>query len=128
MKLSLNAHCVFFALLMAQAVWAHEGHDHTPVSMKSAIELGLKAAQRYTETPSPFAVGKLPPSWAQVNKANASIFENGRGYYVVAIANPAEEKTLYVKIRLDGDVIGANYTGEFSGVSVNSSFPNKSGS
>jgi hypothetical protein len=121
MKLRINLTCIFFALLMAPIVWAHEGHDHTPVSMKSAIEIALKAAKRYTKTPSSFDVDKLPLSWAQVGEANASIFENGRGYYVVSIVNPAEAKTIYIKIRLDGAVIGATYTADFIGVSANSS-------
>ncbi len=121
MKLLANLTCIFFTLLMAPIAGAHEGHDHAPVSMKSAIEIGLKAAKRYTKMPSPFDVDKLPLSWTQVGEANANIFENGRGYYVVSIVNPAEAKTIYIKIRLDGDVIGANYTGNFTSLSANSS-------
>jgi hypothetical protein len=121
MKSLINLTCIFFTLVIVPSVWAHEGHDHAPVSMKSAIEIGLEAAKRYTKMPSPFDVDKLPLSWAQVGEANANIYENGRGYYVVSIVNPAEAKTIYIKIRLDGELIGANYTGDFTNVSANSS-------
>lgn len=121
MKSLMNLTCILFTLVIAPVAWAHEGHGHAPVSMKSAIGIGLEAAKRYTTMPSPFEVDKLPLSWAQVSEANANIFENGRGYYVVSIVNPAEAKTIYIKIRLDGELIGANYTGDFTSVSANSS-------
>ncbi len=103
---------LFFGFLINSA-FAHEGHDHAPVSMKSAIEIGLQTAAQYTESEPPFAIGKLPGSWAALEKNDASIHENGRGYYVVALNNKQESKTLYIKILLSSEIADANYTGDF---------------
>lgn len=114
MKLLMKFGVGFLALLWVQISMAHEGHDHAPVSMKSAVEIGLKTAAEYTQKPSPFAIGKLPESWASLEQSDAVIHENGRGFYVVALNNKAENKILYIKIRLDSEIEGANFTGEFS--------------
>ncbi|HTF95177.1 MAG TPA: DUF6488 family protein [Cellvibrio sp.] len=113
--------------MWGQAGIAHEGHDHAPVSMKSAIDIGLKTAKKYSVSESPFGLGKLSASWAGLSDADASIHENGRGYYVVGVKNPQEGKTLYLKIMLDGKISGANYDGNFT-VSSNASSVVNSGS
>ncbi len=106
----------------------HEGHDHGPVTMKSAIEISLKTIKSYTKAPSPFTVGQLPPSWAQLRDSDARIHENGRGYYVVALNNSREAKTIYLKILLDGAIADANYSGNFSGPVENASSAPATGS
>ncbi len=123
---------VWFRVFLISFLWsqfalAHEGHEHAPVSIKSALEIGLKMAKKYAASSPPFAVGKLPASWASLTEADASIYENGRGYYVVAINNVQETKTLYLKIQLDGTIAGANFTGNFAESSSASSLSAKSG-
>lgn len=117
MIVQLGKRFLFWVILVGglgiQSAGAHEGHDHVPVSLKSALEISLKTVKKYVRTESPFAIGKLPSSWAACTEADASIHENGRGYYVVAVNNPQKSKTLYLKILLDGSIAGANYTGEF---------------
>lgn len=104
---------ILLGVFLSLSALAHEGHDHTPVSLKSALELGLKTAKKYSASTSPFVIGKLSPSWALLTEADTRIHENGRGYYVVAVNNAQEVKTLYLNILLDGTIAGANYTGEF---------------
>ncbi len=111
-------------LIWSQSGTAHEGHDHAPVSMKSAIDIGVDTAKKYSVSESPFGLGKLPASWAGLSDADASIHENGRGYYVVAVKNPQEQKTLYLKIMLDGKIAGANYDGNFFSSANTSSIKN----
>ncbi len=115
------------SFLWSQFALAHEGHEHAPVSIKSALEIGVKTAKNYAASSSPFAVGKLPASWASLTEADVSIYENGRGYYVVAVNNEQEAKTLYLKILLDGAIAGANYTGNFAASSSVSSISASSG-
>lgn len=115
-------------VLLIQVAWAHEGHDHGPVSMKSAIEISLKAVRQYSSSQAPFSLGQLPPSWAQLDEGSASIHENGRGYYVVALNNAQEAKTLYLKVLLDGTVASANYSGLFTPASAVSSSVSMRGS
>ncbi len=105
---------ILCGFLWSQFALAHEGHDHAPVSIKSALEISLKTVKKYSASTSPFAIGKLPSSWASLTEADARIHENGRGYYVVAVNNMQEAKTLYLKILLDGSIAGANYSGDFA--------------
>lgn len=119
MKLLKTFGVALCALLWSLSSTAHEWHDHAPVSMKSAIEIGLKTAAQYTQASASPPVGKLTESWAALEKSDASIHENGRGYYVVALNNKNENKTLYVKILLDGEIENANFTGEFPAASEN---------
>ena len=83
---------------------AHEGHDHVPVTMKKAVEIGLVTTREYTRKVPPFGLPQLDGSWYDLPDSAARIYENGRGYYVVSIENSAQAKTLYIRILLDGRV------------------------
>lgn len=124
MKLFIDTIIGLLGLLMVQVSWAHEGHDHAPVSMKSAIDIALKTTAQYTKKPSSFFNEKLPTSWAMLENSQADIHENGRGYYIVSLHNNVENETLYLKVLLNGDVAGANKSGVFSSTSKNSSTKN----
>jgi len=56
---------------------------------------------------------QLDQSWRNLPASAAQIYENGRGYYLVSVANPAQAKILYVRILLDGRVVAANFSGDF---------------
>ncbi|WP_188152391.1 DUF6488 family protein [Teredinibacter waterburyi] len=103
----------FSVLLFANAGYAHENHNKMPVSIKKALDIGLSTAHQYSREDSPFALKKLPVSWAALDQSAVKIHKNGRGYYIVSVENKAEAKTLYVLIALAGDVFDANFSGEF---------------
>lgn len=110
-------------MLLSFVTWvhAHEGHHHMPVTMKKAVEIALATSVDYTRKAPPFGLPQLDDSWHNLPATAAQIHENGRGYYVVSVANPAQAKTLYVRILLDGTVEGANFSGEFSASAAASS-------
>lgn len=110
---------VWMALSLHHAL-AHEGHDHAPVSIKSALEIALKTAREYTQSPSPFIGERLAPGWAQLGSADARIHENGRGFYWVAVHNPQELRDLYIKILLDGEIAAATFDEKFPSGSASS--------
>jgi hypothetical protein len=107
---SVGAVCLWLLLPWAQA---HEGHDHMPVTMKKAVEIALATAQSYSLKPPPFGLPQLDQSWRALPESAALIYENGRGYYLVSVENPAQAKTLYLRILLDGRVDAANFSGDF---------------
>lgn len=118
-----------FRLVLSISVWlalslqsalAHEGHDHGPVSIKSALEIALKTAREYTQSPSPFMGERLAPGWAQLGSADARIHENGRGFYWVVLHNPQERRDLYIKILLDGEIAAATFDEKFLSDSASS--------
>ncbi|HSC66457.1 MAG TPA: DUF6488 family protein [Cellvibrio sp.] len=111
-----NAMQFFMVVVLALALvaQAHEGHDHAPVSMKKATDIALASARDYTLKQPPFGLKKLDGSWRDLPESAAQIHENGRGFYIVSLANPQQNQTLYVRILLDGRVAGANFSGAFS--------------
>ncbi|PUA28536.1 MAG: hypothetical protein B0W54_19055 [Cellvibrio sp. 79] len=128
MKYLLRSLVFGISCLLALASYGHEGHEHGPVSIKAALEIGLKAVKNYSIKPSPFVVGQLPASWASLTEDDAKIHENKIGYYIVRVENMQEKQTVYLKILLDGTIKDANYTGIFTISSAKSSSPPTSGS
>ncbi|MCE3252558.1 MAG: hypothetical protein K0Q67_1578 [Cellvibrio sp.] len=100
---------------------AHEGHEHMPVSIKKAVEIALATTRAYTLAPPPFDLSQLDQSWRELPASAAQIHENGRGYYVVRVENPARAKTLYLRILLNGNIDGANFSGDFVSSAATSS-------
>ncbi|RYY73045.1 MAG: hypothetical protein EOO52_19430 [Gammaproteobacteria bacterium] len=93
---------------------AHEGHTHLPVTMKKAVEIALETARTASEEAQPaLGLQRLDDSWRALPVEAARIHENVRGHYVVSVKNAAQNKTLYVRILLDGQVNAANFSGKF---------------
>ncbi|HEY6528842.1 MAG TPA: DUF6488 family protein [Cellvibrionaceae bacterium] len=105
---------ILTSVLLSTPVLAHEFHDH--ISDQSAPSVGLKTAADLTKKDAGLGFGKLPASWAAVPVKNAKIHKKGKGYYVVAVANSEEKKTLYVLISDEGEAFDANFTGDFNDI------------
>lgn len=109
-------------LLAVPVTQAHEGHEHAPVTMKKAVEIALATARDASLSAHPgLGLLQLDQSWRNLPASSAQIYENGRGYYLVSVANPAQAKTLYVRILLDGRVDAANFSGDFVSSAATSS-------
>jgi uncharacterized membrane-anchored protein len=118
----LQVSIVVIALLMLSIAQAHEGHDHAPVTMKKAVEIALATARDASLNAQPLlGLPQLDQSWRNLPASAAQIYENGRGYYLVRVANPVQTKTLYVRILLDGRVDAANFFGDFVSSAATSS-------
>jgi Family of unknown function (DUF6488) len=96
-----------------QQVAAHDDHDHKPITEQAAISLGKDVAAKLSVKDSGLGLGKLPETWAKVPAKNAKLHKKGDGYYIVAVANDTEKKTLYVLMSAEGEAYDANFTGEF---------------
>lgn len=102
-------------LMLASWTQAHEGHAHLPVTMKKAVGIALEMAHHASgEAQAGLDLQRLDDSWAALPVEAARIHENGRGYYIVSVANPVRNETLYVRVLLDGRVDAANFSGEFN--------------
>lgn len=118
----LQVSIVVLMVLIEPVTQAHEGHEHAPVTMKKAIEIALATARDASINAQPaLGLAQLDQSWRNLPASAAQIYENGRGYYLVSVANPAQAKTLYVRILLDGFVEAANFSGDFVSSSATSS-------
>ena len=111
-------HIIQIATIFMVSGWAyaHEAHNHNqfPVTMKKAVEIALETARTASEAAQPaLGLQRLDNSWQALPIEAARIHENVHGYYVVSVKNPAQNKTLYVKILLDGKITGANFSGKF---------------
>lgn len=83
--------------------------------MKKVVDIALETARIASqEAQSELDLQRLDTSWRALPIEAARIYENGRGYYVVSVENPAQSETLYVRILLNGRVDAANFSGEFT--------------
>ena len=106
--------CLWVSLSVSvSAVYAGAGHSHGPTTPINETE----AIQTATEIVSIIVrKGKIDKSWAKVKSAQAEQKKNQYGYeWVVAFSNPkAADQTrqiLYVFLSLDGQYLGANFSG-----------------
>ncbi|MCW8830356.1 MAG: DUF6488 family protein [Gammaproteobacteria bacterium] len=99
-------------MFQAQSVMAHGG-GHGPINAEMATAIALDAAQQFSDYDPGLGFGKLAPSWKTLTKESTNIKTEGNGYYIVAVANAAEGKTLYVLMSASGSVYDANFSGEF---------------
>lgn len=113
---TLISFLLFSVLSNIPSVMAHEGHDHSFITEPAAIVIGKDYSVKLTHEDGEFGVDRLPESWRKVPAKNARLHRNGAGYYIVAVTNDVEQKTLYVLMTSNGDVSNANFTGEFKGL------------
>ena len=105
---------VLGALCGASSVTAHEGHSHSYITESAAIAAGQDYSTQLIGKNGEFDAGMLPESWRNVTSKNAKLHTNGDGYYIVTVFNELEQKTLYVLMTSNGDIYGANFSGEFA--------------
>lgn len=103
-------------LLASQPIFAHSEHAHSPISKEQAVSLASDIAKQLSVKDAGLDIGKLPASWAAITKENIAMYKKGKGYYIVAVENKNEKKTLYVLMSSGGEVYDANFSGEFQGV------------
>ena len=60
--------------------------------------------------------GKLPESWNKVPLSQTKIEKQTSDYFIVAVTNEEEKKTLYILISAYGEAYDANFTGKFEGL------------
>jgi len=113
---TLVSFLLFGVLCNIPLAMAHEGHNHSFITEPAAIVIGKDYSVQLTHEDGEFGVGKLPESWRKVPAKNAKLHRNGDGYYIVAVTNDTEQKTLYVLMTSNGDVSNANFTGKFKGL------------
>lgn len=104
---------LFITLALSQMAWSHGG-THTTVDAKQAVSISQSAASKMSKKNYGLSFGQLPVSWAGVKASDISLKQELKNFFVMAVNNPQEGKTLYVLVGKNGDVYDANFTGEFS--------------
>ena len=105
---------VLTLLLLFQApnALAHSG-GHGPIDEGQARAIAADVADQFADSDPGLGFGRLAASWKGIDLEAAKIHVKGAGYYIVALENQAEHKTLYVLMSSTGSVFDANFTGEF---------------
>ena len=116
---------LYLALLsFSQFAFSHgdDDHKHDDHSLNNvdAQNVGLKTAKLFSEVDPKLGFGKLTDSWAGLSLEATTLHASGDGYYIVAVENSGESKTLYVLMSTAGDVFDANFSGEFPNLKSNS--------
>lgn len=102
-------------LFSVQQVSAHGSHEQ--VSEQAALKIGAEMSHQMVSNDAGLGFGKLAESWKSVAIGeDVKLHQRGRGYYIVAVVNSIEKKTLYVLMSNTGEVYDTNFSGEFNGV------------
>ena len=105
------------ALFSVQQVSAHSSHE--PINEQAALKIGVEMSHQMVSSDAGLGFGKLAVSWKSVSVGEGvKLHQRGRGYYIVAVVNSVEKKTLYVLMSNTGEVYDANFSGQFEGVEI----------
>lgn len=107
---------VLATLLVSQVLFAHGDHQHGPIPEFAAQALALNVAEDLSSRDAGLSLGRLAKTWASVPAENATISKKGKGYYIVAVFNESEKRTLYILMSDQGEVYDVNFTEEFKGI------------
>jgi len=104
--------CLTF--LIANSVFAHNGHKHVEINEAKAQKLALLTTKKFTTQDVGFGFGQLEKLWATSTADNTAIHKKGTDYYIVSVRNDNIDDTFYVLISIGGKLKDANFTGEFA--------------
>lgn len=115
MKILVTA-LIALTLLTSQLVFSHSDHAHGPISESAAESLALDVASNLSTRDAGLGFGQLAKTWMSLPAENVAISKKGPGYYIVAVQNESDKKTLYILMSEVGEVYDANFSGEFKGL------------
>ena len=113
---SLALCCLALSILMPQTAWGHADHG-APLNDEQAIEKAVEYTKLIVAKPKlaeELALGTIDSSWQDVSETRIS--KKGLRYFIVALHNTSQKKTLYVLLDSFGGFNGANYSGTFEGL------------
>lgn len=90
--------------------------SHAGIPETQALHLAGEVAKRLTFQDAGLGFGKLPESWLSIPTNNVTLHKKGNGYYIVAVENKSNQKTLYVLMSWEGEVYDANLSGDFEDI------------
>jgi hypothetical protein len=118
MKTKLLASTVLaVSLLISQTSFGHGDHAAPPpaITEDAALKTASKEVKALITEGKAIEGQQLNKSW---EKLTPKLSKKGEGYYVVALENPAEKKTLYVLLADYGKFWDANFSGKFEGINT----------
>jgi HupE / UreJ protein/Family of unknown function (DUF6488) len=96
---------------------SHADHANQEISEYMAYISAKKTVDQLTQEDAGLGFGQLAASWKQVHTDAIKMHKKGRDYYIIAVTNSVENKTLYVLMASqNGEPYDANFTGEFKGL------------
>ncbi|MFC3680457.1 DUF6488 family protein [Bacterioplanoides pacificum] len=103
-------------LMSASPLGIAHGGGHKQVSEDQVVEIAQRALRQLSSADYGLSVGKLSPTWAELDASNIKVVERRRGYFVVKVHNPQENDIAYMLISAAGELYDMNDTGKFVGV------------
>ena len=101
-------------LLMAHAGAALAHPDgHGPISEERALALATLTAINLSASDLGLGFGQLDRSWTNLPETAKKIHKKEADYFIVSLFHEKEERTLYVLMTAEGDVLDANFSGDF---------------
>ena len=118
MKKLISFIALIFLNVAMNTAQAHSDHSHDarPIGVAEAKAAALEASKILTESDKGLGFGQLPLSWSKLSTSNTKIEKQTHQYFIVAVDNAEEKKTLFVLISAFGEIYDANFTGKFKGL------------
>jgi len=87
--------------------------DHGVITDKKALSITATLIKKMTFKDVGFDVGKLTPTWKNVDKSQLSIVSVADKFYVVSALNPSNDEKLYFQIAKNGRVNAVKNINDF---------------
>ena len=92
-------------------VLAHS--DHGVINSQTALKIASKSTKQLAFGDFGFEVGKLDPSWVELENSNFSVVDVLEGSYIISAENVAKDKTIFFQIANSGQVLKVKNSNEF---------------
>jgi hypothetical protein len=87
--------------------------DHGVINSQTALKIASKSTKQLAFGDFGFEVGKLDPSWVELENSHYSVVDVLEDSYIVSAENVAKEKTIFFQIANSGQVLKVKNSNEF---------------
>lgn len=109
--------CIAIVLVcFSQNAFSHGSHAPTSVSKEAAFAIAEDVAEQFTAEDPGLGFGQLAETWNALPDNAIKMHVRNEAYYIIALKNAQENRTLYILMSAGGEVYDANFTGEFKGL------------
>jgi hypothetical protein len=102
---------ILSAFLIQGSALAHS--DHGAINGQMALNIASKSVKQLAFKDFGFEVGKLDASWKELKDSSFTVVEVLQASYIVSAKNGPNEKTIYLQIAHNGEVLNVKTSQDF---------------
>ena len=116
MKRSLFIQLMAIILFLPPMLFAHEGHDHPPLTDADFFGKATYDASIIVDDKEPVEGEFLDESWKMIPEEDKKIVKKTENFVIVSFYNREKKRTLFVLLTVHVEYLGANFSGKFKGL------------